>query len=120
MLSGMYADITFVVKASSASNKVNAEITADYIETMLASGVEVSALKVFQAIQDKIVEILQRSAAKEIALAPGEFEEIAVAIPKIRANLSQEARLQDMINQAVQNRQKKKALAEIPPVGAGI
>jgi hypothetical protein len=119
MLSGMYPDITFVVKASSASNKVNAVITAEYIETMLAAGVEVSTLKVFEAIKNKIVEILRKSQAKEVALTSNDFDELQVVIMKLDENLSKERQLQEMINQAVQNRQKKKALGEIPPVGSG-
>jgi hypothetical protein len=118
-LSGMYPDITFVVKASSASNKVSAVITAEYIETMLAAGVEVSTLKVFEAIKNKIVEILRRSQAKEVALTSNDFDELQVVIMKLDENLSKERLLQEMINQAVQNRQKKKALGEIPPVGSG-
>jgi hypothetical protein len=119
-LSGTNPDLRFVVKASSASNQANAEITADYIEKMLASGVDVSTLKIFEAIENKIIEILMASGAKEIELTPNDFEEIKVAIPRNKENLSKEKSLQDMINQATQKLQKTKSLDKVPPAGSGI
>ncbi|HEU0295568.1 MAG TPA: DUF4157 domain-containing protein [Anaerolineales bacterium] len=119
-LSSMNPDLRFVVKASSASNTASAEITTEYIEKMLAGGVEVNTLKIFEAIQDKIVEILKASRAKEIALTPNDFVQIEVALPMIRENLSKEQALQSMINQATQKLQKNKTLTEVSPMGSGV
>lgn len=120
-LSAGNPELRFAVQASSASNTASAEVTTDYIETLLAGGVEVSTLKIYDAIQNKMVELLRASSAKQIKpLTGNQFDELQAAIPLIRQNISQEKRLADMIEEAKKRQAKKLELAKVPPVGSGV
>jgi hypothetical protein len=120
-LSGAAPDLRFSVQASSASNTASTEVTIDYIETLLAGGVEVSTLKIFEAIRNKIIQLLQASKAKQIKpLTDNQYYEIRAAIAKIDQNISQEKRLAEMIEEAKKRHAAKTALAKVPPVGSGV
>jgi hypothetical protein len=119
ILAGTNPDLQFVVNASSASNMASADITIQYIEQLLDAGIEVNTLKIFEAIQNKIVQIVTASKAKQIkSITQNEFLLVQAALPVIRNNLAQEKRLQDMIDSAVKNAQRKKALAAVAPQGS--
>ena len=113
-------DLAFTVNAASASNMTTPEITIEYIEKMLSAGVKVNASQIFEAVEDKIVEILLSSRAKEIALTQDDFEEIDAALPKIRAGISKELSLKDAIVQAAKNQKEKAALNNVPAKGTGV
>ncbi len=114
-------EIRFVVRAANASNKVSAEVHVDYIEKMLAAGVEVSTLQVHEAVLKKIVEVLQGVKATSVKpLTGNEQDLLSVAIPRIRDNISKESVLAELIEAARARRQAAVALETVKPVGAGV
>src|SRR5262249_11601848 len=118
-LAGMYPELKFVVKASSASNKASQAITIEYIEKMLNAGVEVSTLGIYGAIMKKIEEIVRASKAKQIKpITANEYYLVEAALPRIRDNLSREKKLQEMIDEARKRIAAKKEIEKVPPQGS--
>ena len=117
-LTGRYPDLKFVIKAATASNKESFRITEDHIEKLLAAGVEVSASKVYEAIDAKFKEFGLKIKAKQIALEPDLYVEGEAALEQLRKNLRANQDLQNMIDQVMQNRKSKTAIAEVPPKGS--
>ena len=120
-LAGSNPDLQFSVRAASASNAQSAEITMDYIEVLLGAGVEVSTVKIYDAILTKITQLIQAAHARQIKRITGnEFDLLQAAIPRIKENISKEKALADMIAEAKKRQEEKKKLATVPPVGSGV
>jgi hypothetical protein len=113
--------MNIAVSASSASNTHTEAIHEESIEAMFAGGVEVSALRIHEAILAKITQIVRASQMKTIKpITANEYAAVAPAIVLIKDNIAKEKALQEMIERVKARIAAKKALAKVPPQGSGV